>query len=313
MNGQSLPLSRRALLAGGALLLSRPLVAKPRLKIAIFSKHLQFVQGEALAATAAEIGYDGVDIALRRGGHVDPAAVAKDLPALAATLRKAGLEVPMVTTGIVDDATPFAEDILKACSALGIHHYRFGGFNWNANQPYEAQLEAMKPRLARLAALNARYQMCGMYHTHSGVGLVGASIWDLWSMMRDLDPKAIGINFDIGHATVEGGASGWINSFKISGEHVRGIAVKDFVWGKDAKGAWEPQWMPLGQGMVHLDEFFKMVAQSTFDGPVQIHYEYDLGGIKDGVRTLTLPRAEVVSGMKRDLTQLRTIFAKAGV
>ena len=31
----------------------------------------------------------------------------------------------------------------------------------------------MKPRLARLAALNARYQSCAMYHTHSGVGAGG--------------------------------------------------------------------------------------------------------------------------------------------
>ena len=39
--------------------------------------------------------------------------------------------------------------------------------------------------------------MCAMYHTHSGVGVVGASIWDLWYLMRELDPKAVGVNFDV--------------------------------------------------------------------------------------------------------------------
>ena len=110
----------------------------------------------------------------------------------------------------------------------------------------------MKPRLAKLAALNARYQACAMYHTHSGVGLVGASIWDLWYLMRDLDPKAVGVNYDVSHAVIEGGLGGWINSFKITGDHLRGIAVKDFVWGKDAKGAWRAQWKPIGEGMVKL-------------------------------------------------------------
>src|ERR1019366_9028698 len=134
-------ISRRALLAGGALLLSRPARAKAKLKVAVFSKHLQFVQGENLATTAAGLGFDGVDITLRKGGHVEPASVAKDLPPLVATLRKHGLEVPMVTTDIADAGTPYAEDMLKASAALGIRNYRFGAFKWDAGKPYEAQLE----------------------------------------------------------------------------------------------------------------------------------------------------------------------------
>ena len=153
-------------------------MAKAKLKVAIFSKHLQFVQGEELAATAAGLGFDGVDITVRKGGHIEPASVAKDLPALVA-IRKHALEVPMVTTDIVDADTPFAEDILKTIAGLGIRHYRFAAFKWDAAKPYEAQLESMRPRLAKLATLNARYEMCAMYHTHSGVGVVGASIWDL--------------------------------------------------------------------------------------------------------------------------------------
>ena len=62
----------------------------------------------------------------------------------------------------------------------------------------------------------------------------------------------MGINYDVGHATIEGGLGGWIDSFKIAGSHLRGIAVKDFAWGKDAKGAWQAQWKPIGEGMVKL-------------------------------------------------------------
>jgi sugar phosphate isomerase/epimerase len=300
-------------LAGGALLLSRPVMARPKLKVAIFSKHLQFVEGEALAATAAGLGFDGVDITLRAKGHVEPATVAKDLPPLVAAIRKSGLDVPMVTTEVADAETPFTEDVLKACSSLGIRYYRFGAYKWDAAKPYAAQLEAMKPKLAKLAALNAKYQMCAIYHTHSGVGLVGANIWDLWYLMRDLDPKSIGINYDVGHATIEGGVGGWINSFKIAGSHLRGIAVKDFAWGKDGKGAWQAQWKPIGEGMVKLPQFFDIVAQSSFDGPLQVHYEYSLGGADKGDRTLKLPREEVLAAMKRDLERVRGYMAKAGV
>lgn len=302
------------MLAGsGALLLSRGASAKPKLKVAIFSKHLQFLQGEDLAMATAAIGFDGIDLAVRKGGHVEPATVAKDLPALVAILRKSGLEVPMITTDIADADTPLAEDLLKSASALGIHHYRFGAFKWEAGKPFAAQLEAFKPRLAKLAALNAKYQMCAMYHTHSGVGVVGASIWDLWYLMKDLDPKLVGMNYDIGHATIEGGTGGWIDSFKIAGNHVQGIAVKDFAWEKDAKGAWKSQWKPIGEGMVKFPQFLAMVAETDFAGPFQVHYEYPLGGADGGKRTITMSKEDVLAAMKKDLDKVRGFLAQASL
>jgi len=306
-------LSRRTLLAGGALLLAGPLPAKQKLKVAVFSKHLQFVEGEELARTAAGIGFDGIDITARKGGHVEPATVAKDLPPLVKAIRANGLEVPMITTDIADAETPFAEDLLKAAGALGIRYYRFGAFKWDPKQSYAAQIEAFKPRLAKLAALNARYRMCAMYHAHSGAGLVGASIWDLHEIMRDLDPSLVGINYDVGHATVEGGLGGWIASFRICGPHLRGIAVKDFAWEKNARGAWQEQWKPIGEGMVKFPQFFGMVAETDFNGPLQLHFEYPLGGVNNGTRQPTIPREQVLASMKKDLTAVRGYLSQAGL
>jgi sugar phosphate isomerase/epimerase len=307
-------LSRRNLLAAGALLVgARALPAKQKLKATIFSKHLQFVEGEDLAKTAAEMGFEGIDITVRKGGHVEPANVAKDLPSLVKTIRAHGLEVPMITTDIVDAETPFAEDLLKAASGLGIRYYRFGAFKWEPMYNYAAQVEQFKPRLAKLATLNAKYQMCAMYHTHSGVGAVGASIWDLHEIMRNIDPTKVGINYDVGHATIEGGLGGWIASFRICGPHLRGIAVKDFAWEKDAKGAWSAKWKPIGEGMVKFGQFFQMVADTDFNGPMQVHYEYPLGGANGGSRTLTMPREQVVAAMKKDLMAIRGHLAKSGL
>ena len=279
---------------------------KTKLKISIFSKHLPFLKGDDLAAKAAELGYDGLDLTVRKGGHVEPERVKQDLPPLVALIRANGLEAPMVTTDIVDAETPFAEDILKTLAELGIRQYRWmpaGGFKYTAAEPYPAQLERFKARIAKLATLNGRYNVGAMYHTHSGVGLVGAPIWDLHIIMKDIDPKLVGINYDIGHATIEGGLGGWIASWRVSGAHVRGIALKDFVWAKGARG-WREEWTPIGEGMVHWDQFLGMVAKSDFAGPVQIHYEYKLP---------ESDRAATYAAMKRDLTTLRGSFAKAGL
>jgi sugar phosphate isomerase/epimerase len=298
-------ISRRTLLATAGLLLGDAITASAapgKLKVTIFSKHLQFVQGDELATTAAGIGFDGIDITVRKGGHVEPERVRQELPVLVAIIRKHGLEVPMITTDIVDTATPYTEDILRTMQELGIRDYRWGGYKYAGNAPIIAQLEAMRPRVAKLAALNARYQACAMYHTHSGIDLVGASFWDLHTLLDGIDPKAAGVNFDIGHATVEGGLGGWINNFRVTSDHLRGIAVKDFLWGKDAKGSWQPQWKPLGQGMVRFPDFFRMVAASSFDAPLQVHFEYEMGD----------PAATRLA-MERDLATLRGYLAQAGL
>ena len=108
-------LSRRAVLAAGSVLAARGLAQpnRPKLKIAIFSKHLQFVEGDELAAAAAKIGFDGIDITVRKGGHVEPERVRQDLPPLVAAIRRHGLEVPMITADIVDAESPHAEEILR--------------------------------------------------------------------------------------------------------------------------------------------------------------------------------------------------------
>lgn len=304
---------RHFLLAAGAAAAASSAAAQPqKLKVAIFSKHLQFLEGEELAKGAAEIGFDGIDLAVRKGGHVEPERVAQDLPLLIKTIRAHKLEVPMVTTDILDADTPHAEAVLSTISELGIHHYRWGGFKYDPAKPLPQQLDALKPRVAKLSALNAKYKTGAMFHTHSGIDLVGAPIWDLYILLKDFDPAAVGINYDVGHATIEGGFGGWIESFRVCGPYLRGIAVKDFLWEKNARG-WRANFKPLGTGMVDFDRFFAMVAQRGFDGPLQLHFEYPLGGADGGKRQITIPREEVFIAMKRDLEKLRGYLGKAGL
>ena len=208
-------LSRRAVLQTGTSALLAAGVSKAavppeatKLKVAIFSKHLLFLQGAQLAEATAGMGFDGIDLAVRKGGHVEPSRVKQDLPPLVALIRQHKLEVPMLTTDIADTSSPYAEDILQCMSDLNIRHYRWGSFKYTKDVSIPAQLDNLKPRIAKLAALNSRYNVGAMYHTHSGVDLVGAPIWDLHELLAGLDPAAVGVNYDIGHATVEGGLSG---------------------------------------------------------------------------------------------------------
>lgn len=278
-------------------------------KVCVFSKHLQFLAGPALAEAVAKMGFDGVDLTVRSGGHVEPARAADDLPPLVRACHEQSLEVPMVTAGIVDASSPLAEAILQTISGLGIRRYRWGGFRWD-ERPVEQQFDDLRRRISGLAQLNRRYGVCAMYHTHSGPE-VGASIWDLYILLRDFDPAEVSINFDIGHATVEGGLGGWIHSLRAVAPYSRGLAIKDFLWKKLADGRWDAAWCPLGEGMVAFPAFFERLKRTKFDGPMQLHFEYPLGGAENGARTLTIPQDRVFAAMRRDLARLRG-FLNAG-
>jgi sugar phosphate isomerase/epimerase len=298
-------------------------------KVCYFSKHLQWLDWEQMAQTAAELGFDGVDLTVRRGGHVLPERVAEDLPKVAKIVGKAGLEIPMISAGIADTRSPHVEAIVRTASELGIPRYRWGWFSWSdsikvpdlsnfsqslaTRQSWLAYLSAvnipdrldqLKKRVASLAELNQKYKMCAMYHNHSG-SPVGASVWDLWILIKDFDTRWVSSNIDIGHATVEGGLGGWVNSSRLMAPYIRGTAIKDFKWGKNANGEWEPLWCPLGEGMVNFRAYFAMLKKVDFSGPVQLHTEYPLGGVEAGARTLTMEKSQVLETIRRDVQALK--------
>src|SRR5262249_9457776 len=158
--------------------------------------------------------------------------------------------------------------------------------------------------------LNRKYGVCAMYHTHSGME-VGASLWDLWVIMKDLDLSYVGVNLDIGHATIEGGLGNWIRSTQLLASMTRGIAIKDFKWERSAGGVWQPRWCPLGDWMVNFKKFFALVKETNFAGPLQLHFEYPLGGADKGARTLTGDKSQIITAMKKDLAKLREWLREA--
>ena len=295
-----------------------------RLPIVYFSKHLQWLNWEKMAEATKELGFDGLDVTVREGGHVEPARVAEDLPKVAKIVRAAGLTIPMITAGIVDADSPSAEAIVRTAGEVGITRYRWGWFSWSDDKKVPdlsdfratvksppnlllnvpARLAQLKKRVAALAALNEKYKVCAMYHNHSG-NMVGASVWDLWVLIKDFDPRWVSSNFDVGHAAVEGGFGGWVNSTRLMVPFMRGVAIKDFKWGKNAKGLWEPQWCPLGEGMVNFPAYFAMMKEANFSGPVQLHTEYPLGGAESGAKTLSVGKSQVLTAIRKDLATLK--------
>jgi sugar phosphate isomerase/epimerase len=287
--------------------------AQEKMIICAFSKHFQWTTVQELATLCAGFGYEGIDLTLRSGGHVLPERVEDDLPKAVEIIKKAGLKIPMITAGIEDVKSPHAEKMIKTLAAQGIRKYRWGGFRYKDNAGIPEQLVEFKARVKDLAAMNKQYGVCAMYHTHSGVGQVGASMWDLYLLLKDFDTNAVSVNYDVGHAVVEGGYGGWIHSSRLLMPYIRGVAVKDFKWKQTDKG-WVPGWCALGQGMVNFKKFLPMLKAANFTGPLQLHMEYpDLGGADTGKTTFTIPKDQLLAIMKRDLDTLKNLVREAGL
>ena len=276
--------------------------------VCVFSKHLQFLDYKEMAEAAAEIGFDGVDLAVRPGGHVLPKNVEEDLPKAVEAVKEAGLDVPMMTTAITDPADALTEPVLRVASEQGIGAYRMGYLSYDDDLGIAESLEVYRPQMRDLAAMNAQYGLHGGYQNHAGTR-VGGPVWDLWILLEGLSPQYIGCQYDVRHATAEGGTA-WPLGLKLLHPFVKTTVIKDFKWAEDDDGQWRIQNVPLGEGMVDFPAYFDLVKEYGIEGPISMHFEYDLaerGASKEE------ERAQTVAAMRRDLETLRSMMADAGL
>lgn len=276
---------------------------RPR-KVYLFSKHLQWLGYAGMAETAAAVGFDGIDLTVRTKGHVLPENVVRDLPRAVDAIRGAGLIADRITTAITDPDDPLTQRTLEIAASKDIRICRLGWLEYDKNQPIPPQLDAYRTRFERLAALCERFGIHGAYQNHSGTG-VGSPVWDAWLLVKDLDPRWLGIRYDVRHAMAEGSRS-WELGLQLLASYIRSLDVKDFHWVEREDG-WGVESVPLGQGAVDFSRYFALLDQWQVSADMTLHLEYPLGGADKGKSELSIPSADVIEAMERDLTYLRNL------
>jgi L-ribulose-5-phosphate 3-epimerase len=276
--------------------------------ICAFTKCLQFLSIDEVGQVLSKIGFDGADLLVRPAGQIEPQNVKSELPQAVKTLRKYGVEIPMMVTAITDPSEPYATETLQIAADSGILYYRMGWLAYDFSKTIQQNLDGYKSQVEKLAKLNEKLGIHGGYQNHSGLH-IGAPVWDLYELLKDVDPKYLGVQYDIRHAITEGGYS-WKLGMKRIAPWIRNIDVKDFVWGKTDKGGWKHQNVPLGEGMVNFDEFLKEYASLKVEAPISIHYEYDLGGAETGKKESTMDHEKIYGMMKKDLEWFRKSLLK---
>lgn len=279
-----------------------------RLKVHLFSKHLQFLNYRDMAEAAAKPGFDGVDLTVRPEGHVLPERVAEDLPKAVEALRRSGLASLMMTTAVDDAEDPADKKVLQVAAGLGFKYYRMNWFSYPEDKPIPETIQQLSKKVKDLSHLNKELKLTGCYQNHAGTG-VGSTIWEVWELLKEADKEYMGLQYDIRHAVVEGGFS-WPNGLRLVQSQIKSIALKDFKW-EQKNGKWDTLNTPIGEGMVDFKRYFKLLKQYNINVPVSLHFEYSLGGAESGGKDISIDKKEIFKIMKKDLQKIHQLWQQS--
>lgn len=266
------------------------------MQLIMFSKMLGSLSVEETGDAIAEMGFEGVDLTVREGGHVLPERVETDLPRAVETLRTRGLSVPMITTGVVDAQEPCAEAVFRTASQCGIRYLKPGYWQYGGFGHIRAQIKAAREKLVGLETLAKRYDVCVGLHTHSG-DFITALPGTLLMLLEGFDPKHVGAYIDPGHMALEGARSGWEIGMDLLAERIVLVAVKDVGWTYRGGKDWQPNLFPLSEGMVKWPQVFAHLGTIGYDGVLTVHSEYP-----------QLSTEALIAQTKRDLAYLREVM-----
>ena len=284
-----------------------PIPDKDRYPIRLFSKPLDNYDFDFICECTARSEIGGLDLTVRPGGKVEPQVVETSLPKLIDKARKYNLAIDMIVTGIVSASETYTEKILSTASDSGVKYYRLGWFEYDYKNDIWETLQKYRTRLFDIAELNRKYKIHGGYQNHDGIR-VGGPVWDLHELLRDFPSEFLGSQYDVRHAMVEGNGT-WMIGMRLIASHIKTLAIKDFTW-KTTGGKPEPVTVPLGDGMIDWDLFFKIVKELNIKAPLTLHVEYPLLAKDEEKLSLIRQQEIIVRKLKKDVDFINTYLRK---
>ncbi len=244
----------------------------------LFTKLFRGQSIEMIGSTAAAIGFDGIDLLIRRGTQLEPAAP-EAIPDAVRLLGREGVVVPMATTDLTDPSAIPAERLLAACAEAGIGVIRLGYWKYDPARGYAACFEAARQDLDALAQLAAKtgVQLAVQLHgdTIHGSGAQAAAL------LAGHDPALIGAYPDPGNQVVQDGREDWRFTFDVLRPWLCCVGVKNGGWfpaelAPSGQRRWRSDWLGVPDGMVPWDEIAAFLKETGYDGLLSFHSHYEV-------------------------------------
>ncbi len=247
----------------------------------VFSRVFQFLRDPYKAAELIRsCGYDGVEWTVRPGGFLEPSAATPDaMKRLKAAAQAAGLKADNLVVSFLRGDEPGAEALVMAAAEAGFTSFRGAYFKYDRAKTHRENFAAFQRGFDTLAALARKSGMKACYQNHSTynkkVPLLGSLVWDLAAVVKDYDPKEIGIQYDPMHVRAEGGPS-WDHTLGAIAPWIDIVCLKDFYFTLNPKNPkdWRRELVPAGQGIVDFAEVKRLMALEGVRKRYTVHFDY---------------------------------------
>ncbi len=253
------------------------------MKLAVFTVALPDWTPEQAVAELAAQGWDGIEWRVVDAPPAEPGAVpgfwsgnrctiglselAERAPALAATVRDAGLEMPGIGAYPTCDEPADVERALVGTAAIGAPAVRIRTPVLGSD-PYPELFDRCRrlfPAIADRAGELGVKVLVELHH-QSVVSSPSAAL----RLLDGLDPAHIGVLHDVGNMLAEGGED-VLAGLQMLGPYLAHVHVKNGVWTAgvrrpDGTVPWSFGWAPMADGQADLPALFDALRRVGYDG-----------------------------------------------
>ena len=231
---------------------------------------------EEMGSLMKTLGFEGADLVVQPGGHIKPEHADLDFMRAVESMTSSGMDVFMISTPYTSPADPTVRLAMQWGGEMGVPCFRPGHWKYGPAEIEQRMAEAQRDISGFAAIARAVNIAVGL---HNAPDCVGASLFDTNMIIRGIDPRLVGYDFDTGYAAAQGGASGFAVALKLALPRLKMITARDCYFTREG-GAWKLADCPLGEGMVDWPQFFAALARARFAGPISLQVGY---GAKDSL------------------------------
>jgi len=252
------------------------------MKLGVFTVSMPDYELPAAMEKLAAMGYAGLELRVceDKGDRSKPSfwsgnrasVTAEEIIARAGELKTkakaCGLEIPSLAAYVNSADPQSVEEHCRAAAALGAMNVRINACPYDAKRgDYPRQAEEERSRYADVAQIAARHGVRAVIETH--MGQLCPTVATAMHVLRDLDPRHVGIMWDPGNQIHEG-LEVYSMALELAGPYLAEVHAKNgrYAQGEPTQGraTWKPVWCPLREGLVDWPAVIAALKRSGYAG-----------------------------------------------
>jgi sugar phosphate isomerase/epimerase len=247
------------------------------MRLSVFTASLPELSPDEAVAMAADVGLDGLEWRVvdqqpssdGRPGFwagnrctLPLATFEHDAPRVRTMTEAAGLAVSAVGGYATCLELADVERVMRGAALLGATRARVRAPNYDGSVAYWPLRDRARSAYREVVAIGAAHGVKPLIELHHGTILPSASA--ARSFLDGFDPATIGVIHDAGNMALEGHEH-YRMALEVLGPYLAHVHLKNVRW-RRSDGGWEPEWVPLGEGLVNVSALVDALHAVGYDG-----------------------------------------------